>query len=123
MASASAKTWISVPHENCGWPQSARSPQATGQKAPDREPPEEEDAMTPASPNERNLLSAWHDFVAAFLRGRSWVNRNKTYVVVLLFGAVGEHHAIGLCELGDLPDPSQKARMVGRSGVQTRNGR
>ena len=39
---------------------------------------------------------------------------------VLLVGAVGEHHPIGLRELCDLLDPGQQPLVLSRCGVQTR---
>ena len=43
--------------------------------------------------------------------------------LVLLFGAVGERHPVGLCQLGDLADPGKKALVLGRCLIQARNGR
>lgn len=43
--------------------------------------------------------------------------------VVLFVGAVGEHDAIGLGELGDLANPGKQLLVFRRCGVQTGNGR
>ena len=43
--------------------------------------------------------------------------------LVLLVGAVGEHHPVGLRELRDLLDPGKQPFVLSRCGVQTGNGR